>query len=219
MGYLLILVIFILSFSCAQKKLIPLENGVKVDTKTYTSIYEDEFVSIKVRANAWEGYPSDLPDYVLPLYLEVRNKSSEVVEIDLRDITLVDDRGNQFNPLEPKDVAEAVRGGSTVGISVGFAYGTPGWGLGWLAGGPPYYSDTEDVINKAFIPGKVLPGAKLKGFVYFQKIPDEARRVSLRVGYRIGERRKEVVFRFEIREGGSDNGRKEDRSGDSQNSR
>ncbi len=216
MRYLVILVAVLLSFSCAQKKLVPLGNGVKVDAKTYTSVYEDDMVSIKVKANAWEGYPSDLPDYVLPLYLEIHNKSPEAIEIDLKDITLIDDRGNQLNALEPKDVAEAVRGSYGVGVAIGFTYGSPTWGHSLLLGGPPYHGYADEVINRAFIPGRILPGARLKGFVYFQRIPDEARRVSLRVGYRIGERRKEVVFKFEIREGGSDNGRKEDRYGDSQ---
>ncbi len=219
MKLLLALAAVLLFFSCAQKKLVPLGNGVKVDLKTYTSVYEDGSVKIKVRANAWEGYPPDLPDYILPLYLEIHNISMDTVEIDLKDIVLVDDRGNQLNALEPKDVAEAVRGGYGIGVAIGFTYGSPHWEHSLLLGGPTYYGYADEVINRAFIPGRVLPGAKLKGFVYFQKIPDEARRVTLRVGYRIGERRREVVFKFEIREGGSDNGRKEDRPGDSQNSR
>ncbi len=218
MRYLALLVIVFTVFSCAQKKLVPVGNGVYVDPKTYTSAYENERVKIVVRANAWEGYPSDLEDYVLPLYLEVQNKSSEVLEIDPRDLVILDEKGNQYNALEPKDVAEAVRGGSGVGVSVGFAYGAPTWGLSWLAGGPSYYEDTEDIINRAFIPGRVSPGATLRGFVYFQKIPDEVRRITLRVGYRIGGRREEVAFKFKVRKGSSDNGNKEGRPGDSEDS-
>ena len=218
MRYLVLLAVVLMTFSCAQKKLVPVGDGVRVDPKTYTSIYEDENVRITVRANVWDGYPSDLSNYVLPLYLEVWNKGDEFVEIDPRDLLVIDEKGNQYNALGPKEVAEVVRGGSGVGISVGFAYGTPTWGLGWFAGGPSYYEDTEDIINRAFIPGRILPRATLRGFVYFRKIPDEVRRIALRIGYRIGERRREVVFKFEVRRGSSDNGDKKNRLGDSEGS-
>jgi len=218
MKYILFFCVLMATFSCAQKVLVPVENGVKVDPKTLTATHESTEVKIKVRTNAWECCPSYLDDYVLPIYIEVKNRSPNPIELSLKDVVLVDDKGNQYNALEPKEVAEAVRGGSGVGVSLGFAYGTPGWGLGWVAGGPAYYDSAEDVINKAFIAGRILPGAKLKGFVYFQKIPDEVRRITMRIGYRIGERRKEVVFKFRVRKGSSDNGHKEDRSGGSEGS-
>ncbi|NPA41159.1 MAG: hypothetical protein GXO18_02690 [Aquificae bacterium] len=202
--------------SCSQKVLVPVGNGVKVDERNYSAVYEDERVKIFVKANAWEGYPSDLDDLLLPLYVEIRNKGREVIEVRREDIFLIDDRGNQYNALDPKDAAEVARGDTGVGVGVGIGVGTPHYGVGWTVG-TPIYTDVEDVINKAFIPGRVLPGRKLKGFVYFQKLPDEVNRLTLKLGYRIGEAYRVAEFKFKVRDGkgSSDNGDKESREGSS----
>ncbi len=206
-----------LLLACAQKKLVPVANGVSVDEKTYTSVYEDADVRILVRANAWKGYPTDLPDYVLPLYVEILNRGTEEVVIDPNGMILLDNRGNQYNALEPKEVAEAVRSGASVGVSVGLAYGTPHWGLGWFAGEPYSRKDVGGVINYAFIPGRIVPGAKLKGFVYFQRIPDDVNRIRFRLTYKIGEVSRSVEFKFRVEDGkgSSDNGNKTGGEGDS----
>jgi hypothetical protein len=204
------LLLLFLILSCAKKVLIPVGNGVEVDPDKGVAIYRDEWVRIKVKANAWDGYPSSLPDRLLPLYMEIENLSDEKVVIRREEILLIDDRGNQYNALDPKEAAEVVRGSSRIGVSFGFAVGTPSYGLGWLAGAP-YTTDVEDVINKAFIPGTLLPGAKLKGFLYFQRLPDEVNRTTLRVGYKIGGQLRVAEFHFKVSDGkgGADNGNKE----------
>lgn len=211
----LILVAVILLFSCAQKRLVPVGNGVSVDPKSHTAVYEDERIRILVKANAWDGYPESLSYKLLPIYMEVVNKGDEPVELKKEDIVLIDDLGNQYNPLDPKDAAEVARGGSRVGVSVGVGLSTSHYGLGWLAG-TPYDVDAEDVVNKAFIPGRVYPGAKLKGFLYFQKLHDKANRVTLRIGYKIGGRPSVTEFKFRVEDGkgSADNGNKEDREED-----
>ncbi len=213
--YIIVFILPFLLLSCVQKKIVPLKDGLEIDKEKYTSAYTDKNVRIVVRANAWNGYPSDLPSYVMSLYLEVENKSSYIVEIELKDILLIDDKGNQYNVLEPKEVAEIAKSGSSVGVSIGFSYGTPYWGFSWLAGGPFIDKDIEDIINMAFIPGKVEPKARLKGFIYFQKLPDEVNRITLKLSYKIKERKITVRFPFKVeKNNGKDsdnNGNKEDR--------
>jgi len=162
MRYVVLLMLPFLLLSCAQKKLVPLGNGIEVDPKTYTAIYEDENVRIVVRANAWEGYPSDLSSYVVPLYIEMLNRSNGEIWINFKDMLLLDEKGNQYNALSPKEAAEVAKEGARVGVSLGFSYGTPWWGLGWWA--PAYTGDEgSDVVKYALIPGRIEPGSKIRG--------------------------------------------------------
>lgn len=213
MRYALFLISVII-LSCAQKVLVPLPNGVEADPKSLSARYEDERVRVVVRTGAWDGYPSDLEGYLLPIYLEVENRSERELLIELKDLLLIDDRGRQYNALSPRDASELARGAPSVGVSVGVGFGTPHWGFGFW--GPPYYyDDVSDIVRKAFIEGRILPDRKVYGFVYFKDIPEDVRRIELKVSYSIGGVYYDVSFPFEVKDGkgSSDNGDKENRKG------
>jgi hypothetical protein len=216
MKYALFLISFLL-LACAQKVLVPLPNGVNPDPEKLSSLYEDERVRILVKTGAWDGYPSDLEGYLIPIFLEVENRSEGEIRIELEDIVLVDDRGHQLNALSPKDASELARGAPSVGVSVGVGFGTPHWGFGlW---GPPYYyyDDVSDIVKKAFIEGKILPGRKVSGFLYFKDELEGAGRVELRLSYSSEGVVYDVTFPFEVRDGkgSADYGNKKDREGNS----
>lgn len=63
---------------------------------------------------------------------------------------------------------------------------------------PSYYSPPQvgDVFTKALIPGKLNPKSKLKGYVYFQKLPKEVKQVSLDVSYKFEGEQERQVLRF-----------------------
>ncbi|GEM_PF-1141652 len=213
MKYALLLISFFI-VSCAQKVLVPLSNGVEADPRKLKALYRDERIRIEVRTGAWKGYPSDLEGYLLPIYLEVQNLSRSEIDIRLSDIRVIDDRGRQFNALTPKDASELARGSPSVGFSIGVGIGTPHWGLGWW--GPPYYyEDVSDIVKRAFIEGSVLPGRKVSGFVYFQDLPKDSKRIELRISYSVEGVVYDVIFPFEVKHGkdGSYNGNKENRQG------
>ncbi len=215
MKYALLLVMF-LTLSCAQKVLVPLSNGVKADPEKFTAVYEDERVRIKVVSNAWDGYPSDLDSYLTVIFLEVENRSQEEVFISLTDLTVIDDRGKQYNALTPKDASEVARGSSSVGVSVGIGFGDPHWGFG-LWGPPYYYDDVSDVVQKAFVGGRILPGKSMSGFVYFQDFGEKVKRIEFRISYTVEGVVYDVTFPFEVKDGkeGADNGDQENRREDS----
>lgn len=214
MRYALLLIVPLFLLSCAQRVLVPVGNGIKADPKTYTALYEDGNVEVVVKANAWKGYPSDLSSYVVPLYVEVVNKSDREVWIDFKDMLLTDEGGNQYNALSPKDAAEIAKRGGRVGVSFGLSYGTPWWGLGWWA--PAYTGDEgSDVVKYALIPGRIEPGSRLRGFVYFQPLPDEVEGVTFKLTYWIEGRPVSVKFPYKVvkdGKGSSSNGSKEDRA-------
>ncbi len=138
-------------------------------------------LSIKVDTKAWSYSPSNLTSYVLPVYLEIKNLSKEPVKVSRDDIYLIDDKGNQINPLEPRDVMALVQRSYGSGISLGFGYYSYPFGVWWH----PYYyfpPSTEvypDIINYAFTFGTIESQAVLKGFVYFPK--PQAESLTLKV--------------------------------------
>ncbi len=142
---------------------------------------------ISVKTNSWDYSPSDLGSYVLAILLEVENKSKEAVGIRREDVFLLDKEGNQYNPLQPGDVLNMLRGGYGGGISFSIGYWSHPFGLWWS----PYYAFPPservypDIVNRAFTFGEVQPGAKMKGFVYFPKMPEDVKDLTLNVkGYK-----------------------------------
>jgi len=197
----------ILLLSCAKRSFVPIPDGYRIDAKNSAVIYTDRYVTIQVRTNSWDGYPSSLEERLLPLYIEILNRTDEPIKINR--IVLLDDTGTQYNPLSPES-ASRVASGYSVGLSLGLGYGVH-HGLGWF-GGMPARDYGEDIVNRAFIPGEILPGAKLKGFLYFQKLPDKVNRITLRVMYSIGFQSESVNFYFKVKdEEGDNNGNKEGR--------
>lgn len=172
---LLVFIGLLLTFSCA----------VKTWTVEGTAqVSNDLFISVKT--DQWKYSPSDLDYYVLPIYIEVENRSKEAVSIRKEDIFLIDEKRNQFNPLEPRDVISMVRRSYGLGFSFGIGYWSSPFGLWWY----PYYIPSfrenvyPDILNKALTFGEVKPGAKLKGFVYFPKPPEDTKVLNLHVkGY------------------------------------
>jgi len=76
----------------------------------------------------------------------------------------------------------------------------------------------HDVVKYALIPGRIEPGSKLRGFVYFQPIPEGINRFIFKLTYWIEGRPVSVKFPFKIEKdgkGSSDNGSEEDRAEDS----
>ncbi|MFN7065836.1 MAG: hypothetical protein ACK4OF_06790 [Aquificaceae bacterium] len=141
---------------------------------------------VSIKTTAWSYYPSDLDRYVLPIYLEVENKGNEPVNIERYEVYLLDEKGNQFNLLEPKDVASLLRRSHSIGFSFGIGYWSSPIGIWWW----PYYAlppreeAYPDILNKAFIFGQIQPKARLSGFVYFPRVPKGTKGLILYVkGY------------------------------------
>lgn len=183
--------VFVLIFGCAPTpKFVPLEDGLTVDKEKLTAIYKDKDVQIVVKTHAWKYSPSNLPYYVLPIYLEIKNLSTKRLYIERQDIHLIDDANHQYNPIPPSYII------STLNTSVRFSFGihSPPYWFGYYS----YYPPSSDIVNNAFLFGTVDPGAILKGFVYFQKPANYQKRVILRVEYRIDNETKRVSFPFEV---------------------
>jgi hypothetical protein len=193
----LLFFILVLIWGCAPTvRLVPLEDGLIVDKEKLTAIYKDKDVQILVKTHAWIYSPSDLPYYVLPIYLEIRNLSTKDIYIERKDIHLIDDANHQYNPIPPSDITSMLT--TSIGLSFGISYYSSPYWFGYYPYYPYYPPSYPDIVNNAFLFGSVEPGAILKGFVYFQKPPNYQKRVILRVEYRIDNETKKVSFPFEV---------------------
>ncbi len=142
---------------------------------------------VSINAKAWKYSPSDLDSYVLPILLEVENREKEAVAIKREDVFLLDEKGNQYNPLQPGDVVSMLRGGYGGGLSFSIGYWSSPFGVWWSPyyGFPPQDRVYPDIVNKAFAFGEIQPGAKISGFVYFPKMPRDVKALTLSVkGYK-----------------------------------
>lgn len=156
--------------ACAGPTLRP-----QTPTGTGAIVQEMPPLRLSVQADAWDGRPRSLPNYVLPFLIVLKNTGTGSVNITLADFLLLDDAIRQYLPIAPSEVVALLGGrGSGVGVSpsVGVsgssAGGTSvGLGLGILLGGTD--TDTRDVIPQALPEGAILPGAEVRGFVYFPR--------------------------------------------------
>lgn len=141
---------------------------------------------IRIDTRAWKYSPSDLEYYVFPVYIEVENRKGEALAIRREDVFLVDEKGNQYGPLQPADVISMLRRSYGVGFSFSIGYWSYPFGIWWA----PYYvfppsgGPYPDIVNRAFAFGEIQPGARVKGFVYFPRVQEETKRLFLHVkGY------------------------------------
>ena len=169
-GWLPMLPALPLLAACAGPMLRP-----ETPTGTGAIVQEMPSLQISVEAEAWHGRPRSLPDHVLPFLIALRNTGTTPVNIARGDFLLLDDANRQSLPLAPSEVVTLLGGrASGVGVSpsVGVSGSTAGStsvgvGLGIFLGGSG--ADTRDIIAQALAEGPLLPGAAVKGFVYFPR--------------------------------------------------
>ena len=77
-----------------------------------------------------------------------------------------------------------------------------GWyGLPWYY---PPYPRAGDVYLRALPMGGLEPEARLEGFVYFPRLRDAARQLSMEFHHRLGEVPRVLTLTFEVQRDGSD---------------
>jgi hypothetical protein len=159
-------------------------------------------VTVTVRASAWRG-TSELERYATPFHVVVQNDTSTQVSFGLQDLALFDEGRTQFNALAPERIVRIIQGdrAGTLAYSPHF---TPAFGVGrrlsfsypfvdlqdpfffrWWYVPPAAPPRADDVMTQAFSPGMVRPNARVQGFVYFKKLPPEARGVVLQVRFEV----------------------------------
>jgi len=200
----LISFVFLLA-GCASRRFVPLPDGGLIDPEFQSATKSKQGVTVRVQASAWRGKPSDLEDYITPLYVMIKNDTASSLTLSYDDFLLLDENRTQYNPLPPETVVQVLQADYQRRyvfrpyFSFGFGYGRfhrfdpfffdalffdpfyPGWYYP-----PAYYPERfDDVVTQALFPGVIQPNAKLDGFIYFKKIPSQVKRIMIEIGYRI----------------------------------
>jgi hypothetical protein len=156
-------------------------------------------VQLVVQPGDWRGLPSNLPFYVTPIDVTIVNHSPRKVRVALKDFALQTSSGFQSMPLPPFSIQmqgaagvvrpEFLGSGFQVAPSYSPAYpGYPPW-TGSFDVDPTYYGSfsgwspplpSPDMLSKAMPEGVLNPGGKVRGYVYFQRLPDRPARFDLR---------------------------------------
>jgi hypothetical protein len=152
-------------------------------------------IRLTLLPNTWSAYPSDLARYFTPIEVRIENARDKNLLLRLEDFAALDDSRQQYRAVPPAEVGRTVswspdsfkpadaRAANRL-AGPWYPYRTRYWGpyYGPYYGpyGPwgywdpyyPYYWPRpypQDVLTLGLREGPLLPGASLRGFVYFQR--------------------------------------------------
>lgn len=207
---ILFLIILIFTSSCVYNGSMFSQSRVFYTPEEIKTDNTERDVNFTIRPNYWFGSPKNIRKYALPVYISVQNGTDKPIIIQREDIILLDDARNQYNALSPDDVANILLSSERSGyariypsISIGIGGGyynqgyyyhgyhhRPYYWNSWFYDYPfydyprAYYRpDYKDIYTEALQPGKIMPDAKLSGFVYFKKLPDITEEIILQISY------------------------------------
>lgn len=190
---LLLLFLFIISSGCATRIAPkPLQSG-DIDLNSNIISKEKDGIRISVQSMEWKYYPYNLEDFYTPMLFLVRNNTDKKISFKATDLVLVDEKGNQFNAVDPGIVERIMtpRGYGRGPYPPSFYYGgyLPPPGIGNYSFAP------TDITLLSISEGDILPGSQVRGFIYFKKAVTYGKNIKLMAN--IGGISEE--FEFEVR--------------------
>ncbi len=140
-------------------------------------------VQIVLRPGERSGIPNELADYVTPIRVRIENTRSDEIAARWDDFALLDEGRMQYRVLPPADVARLVGDRWAAApapiVAPGWPYywGRPYWAVPYWG---PYWPEdfgayryaawaAQDVLAQALREGRILPGASIEGYLYFQR--------------------------------------------------
>lgn len=191
-------IIALLVAGCATT-LEPAPGANRVEGRGEGAIAANNGVRVIARAEAWRGVPRELNGQLTPMLVTVVNDSAMPIRISYNKFRMVSESGRRYSALPP------FRIDGTVTTRVGNYYRPQRfWYAPYLSpyfpgvavyNGPfltnrlywdrfaPVFATvslpTDDMLEKALPEGVLAPGGRMTGFVYFEGVGPDARRVRL----------------------------------------
>ncbi len=166
----------------ACTRLVPLPDPMQtVASDRWGSTQMVGDVSITVRSVGWNGFPlRRLEPYVTVLFIEVRNDGTGPVSFDPAAALVVDNERTLYRPLPPERLESILTGGrrTTLDVTDPVVY--------------PYDTDIAATLG-ALTAGEIAPGTQVRGAIYFQRVADWAKQLTLRLT--VGDQLREFRFR------------------------
>lgn len=195
-------VALVVSGCASAQRFVPASSVERAAGDASAAVVDRGGVTIVADAEAWNADPVHLPRVMTPMYVRIRNDSDREIAIRYQDFRLESDLGRTLSPMPPIAIDRAGPLRTAVGpvpSSQGFRLApyyrdlfgedTDYWTGGFLF--DPYYYDryaewqpalpTEAMVERALPEGVLEPGGWVAGFVYFDRVEDDARRVTLHV--------------------------------------
>lgn len=168
----------------------------------------DAGLTLTILPNTWSGFPGDLGRHYTPVEVRIQNDRPDEIQVRYGDFLAVDDSRNQYRAVPPVEVVRALFGarpgqhrGTTMrppGPAL-LAWHGPWWPYAswpyrpWYPWGPygypdPFYYDYPslasrptgyDILTLGLREGRLLPGARVQGFLYFQQATSQGHLLTL----------------------------------------
>ncbi len=180
--FLFILLLLPLLPLAACTRMVPLPDPVRtVASDRWGSTQMVGEVSVTVRSVGWNSFPlRGLEPYVTALFVEVRNDGATPVRFDPMAALVVDNERTLYRPLPPERLESILTGGRRPILEV--------------TDPVPYPYDTDIAATLgALTAGDVAPGTRVRGAIYFQRVADWAKQLTLRLT--VGDQVREFRFR------------------------
>jgi hypothetical protein len=152
-------------------------------------------VEIGVTANAWRGWPTELPRLVTPVLVRLANRGDVPVRVDPRTfaLTLPDGRLAAMLPADVRGMTPAPAPAALAQAGAALGPTRERSGAGWALNEPSldprvdpshepdrtWELPSADMLALALPDGLLAPGREVSGFVYFERAPRQVRETTL----------------------------------------
>lgn len=190
-----------LSACAAQRGLAPAPGATPVPDEVFAATAASHGIQLTAETEAWTGEPPTF-NRLTPVLVTITNESDEPLRIRYEDFALVDERGAEYAALPPFDIEGVETRLRPVDPYYDYQafYVAPHHARFYphvaRFDGRFYFDHvrygtyhtqllrfelpTDDMLDRALPEGVVDPHGKVRGFLYFEEIPEEVERVTLR---------------------------------------
>lgn len=188
----------------ASKRFVPASGVERATGYPWAALARHAGVTVVADAEAAAAWPPSATHGVTAIHVRIRNDSDEPIAVRYLSFRLESDRGDERRPLPPIPMERARPAASALAPrpeADGFRY-APYYrdllddeSVCWTGGLvlDPYFYDrylawredlpTEPMVQRALPEGVLEPGGWVAGFLYFDAVDGDARRVTLRVDF------------------------------------
>ena len=169
---LLGIVIILLLSSCATRYLPVGGKGLRVINDA--CLYQDADSEVVVQNRYWVRDPQNLNDYFTTFHVTVKNRSGEKLGINSNDFALLDQNGNQSDPLTVEQVEDILLHNQLQYLVVKNLEDQDEQKLVTINDQTDTLEEwrraKRNLISDSFTFGEIFPQAKRTGYLFFPKV-------------------------------------------------